>query len=243
MPGLDGLRAIAVLAVIAYHLDLGWAPGGLLGVGVFFTLSGYLITDLLLGQRAASGSLKLGEFWIRRARRLLPAVFLMIAVVVAWVTLLEPVLPPRPQERRARRDLLREQLVEHRPGGLLFRPVRAAAPAGAPLVVGGGGAVLPDLAVAGLAGPALHPQTPGAGRHDAVRPGAGALRRLRHRHVGALPARHRPDAGLRGNRHPRLRPAPGSGAGDGVAEPPSERRPRHQVARPAWTAWGSQGSW
>jgi peptidoglycan/LPS O-acetylase OafA/YrhL len=49
MPGLDGLRAIAVLAVIAYHLNPAWAPGGLLGVGVFFTLSGYLITDLLLG--------------------------------------------------------------------------------------------------------------------------------------------------------------------------------------------------
>jgi peptidoglycan/LPS O-acetylase OafA/YrhL len=94
MPGLDGLRAIAVLAVIAYHLDLGWAPGGLLGVGVFFTLSGYLITDLLLGQRAVSGSLKLGEFWIRRARRLLPALFLMIAVVVAWVTLLERAFLP-----------------------------------------------------------------------------------------------------------------------------------------------------
>jgi peptidoglycan/LPS O-acetylase OafA/YrhL len=89
MPGLDGLRAIAVLAVIAYHLDLGWAPGGLLGVGVFFTLSGYLITDLLLGTRAVTGSLKLGEFWVRRARRLLPALFVMIAVVVAWVTLFE----------------------------------------------------------------------------------------------------------------------------------------------------------
>ena len=50
MPGLDGLRAIAVLAVIAYHLDFGWAEGGLLGVGVFFTLSGYLITDILLTQ-------------------------------------------------------------------------------------------------------------------------------------------------------------------------------------------------
>src|SRR5215212_10403865 len=94
MPGLDGLRAVAVLAVIAYHLDLGWAPGGLLGVGVFFTLSGYLITDLLLGQRAVTGSLKLGEFWIRRARRLLPALFLMIAVVVAWVTLFEPSFLP-----------------------------------------------------------------------------------------------------------------------------------------------------
>lgn len=90
MPGLDGLRAIAVLAVIAFHLNPDWAPGGLLGVGVFFTLSGYLITDLLLGQRAATGRLNLGEFWIRRARRLLPALFLMIAVVVAWVTVFDP---------------------------------------------------------------------------------------------------------------------------------------------------------
>ena len=89
MPGLDGLRAIAVLAVIAYHLELGWAPGGLLGVGVFFTLSGYLITDLLLGQRDAVGRLRLGDFWLRRARRLLPALFLMLAVVVAWVTLFD----------------------------------------------------------------------------------------------------------------------------------------------------------
>src|SRR5918911_3610406 len=89
MPGLDGLRAIAVLAVIAYHLELGWAPGGLLGVGVFFTLSGYLITDLLLGQRDAVGHLRLRDFWLRRARRLLPALFLMLAVLVAWVTLLD----------------------------------------------------------------------------------------------------------------------------------------------------------
>ena len=94
MPGLDGLRAIAVLAVIAYHLDFGWAPGGLLGVGVFFTLSGYLITDLLLGARAATGSLQLRQFWIRRARRLLPALFLMIVVVVAWVTLFERAFLP-----------------------------------------------------------------------------------------------------------------------------------------------------
>ena len=90
MPGLDGLRALAVLAVVAYHLELGWAQGGLLGVGVFFTLSGYLITDLLLAQRESLGHLRLANFWIRRARRLLPAVFLMLAVVAAWVTLADP---------------------------------------------------------------------------------------------------------------------------------------------------------
>jgi peptidoglycan/LPS O-acetylase OafA/YrhL len=89
MPGLDGLRALAVLAVIAYHLNLGWAPGGLLGVGVFFTLSGYLITDLLLSQWETTGRIRLGEFWLRRARRLLPALFVMLVVVTAWVTLLD----------------------------------------------------------------------------------------------------------------------------------------------------------
>jgi peptidoglycan/LPS O-acetylase OafA/YrhL/lysophospholipase L1-like esterase len=89
MPGLDGLRAVAVLAVIAFHEQLGWAPGGLLGVGVFFTLSGYLITDLLLGQWAARGRVALGDFWGRRARRLLPALFVMVAVITAWVTLFD----------------------------------------------------------------------------------------------------------------------------------------------------------
>jgi peptidoglycan/LPS O-acetylase OafA/YrhL len=84
MPGLDGVRALAVLAVIAYHLGFGWAPGGLLGVGVFFTLSGYLITDLLLGQRR-QGRGRLRDFWLRRARRLLPALFVMLAVVAIWV--------------------------------------------------------------------------------------------------------------------------------------------------------------
>src|ERR1700761_41696 len=86
MPGLDGLRAVAVAAVIAYHLGVHWAPGGLLGVGVFFTLSGYLITDILLTSWD-KGSLGLNEFWIRRARRLLPALYLMLVVVVIWVAI------------------------------------------------------------------------------------------------------------------------------------------------------------
>ncbi len=89
MPGLDGLRAIAVFAVVAYHLGLGWAPAGLLGVGVFFTLSGYLITDLLLAQWDGAGRLALGDFWVRRARRLLPALFVMLVVVVVWVALVD----------------------------------------------------------------------------------------------------------------------------------------------------------
>jgi peptidoglycan/LPS O-acetylase OafA/YrhL len=94
LPGLDGLRALAVGAVVAYHMDLGWAQGGLLGVGVFFTLSGYLITDLLLGQYERTGGLQLADFWLRRARRLLPALFVMLTAVVAWVTLLDRSLLP-----------------------------------------------------------------------------------------------------------------------------------------------------
>jgi peptidoglycan/LPS O-acetylase OafA/YrhL len=98
MPGLDGLRAVAVLAVIAYHLGFEWAPGGLLGVGVFFTLSGYLITDLLLAQLDRRGGIKLGAFWLGRARRLLPALFLMLAVVTAWVTVIGPSQPAQFRE-------------------------------------------------------------------------------------------------------------------------------------------------
>jgi peptidoglycan/LPS O-acetylase OafA/YrhL len=93
MPGLDGLRAIAVLAVIFFHLGFGWAPGGLLGVGIFFTLSGYLITDILLGQYMKRGAIHLGRFWLGRARRLLPALFLMLLVVIAWVTIFGPAQP------------------------------------------------------------------------------------------------------------------------------------------------------
>lgn len=92
MPGLDGLRAIAVLGVIAYHLGFGWAEGGLLGVGVFFTLSGYLITDILLSQ-VRRGGIEFKSFWLARARRLLPALFVMLTVVMAWVTLIGPHQP------------------------------------------------------------------------------------------------------------------------------------------------------
>ena len=90
MPGLDGLRAIAVLGVIAFHLDLPIAQGGLLGVGVFFVLSGYLITDILIRQWEKRGALDLKDFWLRRARRLLPALFVLLFAVSAYVTLVQP---------------------------------------------------------------------------------------------------------------------------------------------------------
>ena len=111
MPGLDGLRAIAVLAVIAFHLGFDWAPGGMLGVGVFFTLSGYLITDILLAQLNARGGIKLAPFWLARARRLLPALFLMLVDRHRLGDGLRPAPAARFRERRARRDLLHQQLV------------------------------------------------------------------------------------------------------------------------------------
>src|SRR5579862_5792533 len=89
LPGLDGLRALAVLAVIAYHEQFAWAQGGMLGVGVFFTLSGFLITSLLLEQWGKFSKIKLADFWVRRARRLLPALFVMLVVVTAWITLID----------------------------------------------------------------------------------------------------------------------------------------------------------
>ncbi|WP_050616200.1 acyltransferase family protein [Bacillus testis] len=89
IPGLDGLRAIAVLAVIAYHLNFKWASGGLLGVTIFFVLSGYLITNLLLIEWDRTQRIDLKNFWIRRARRLLPAMFTMLFAVTAWVTLFD----------------------------------------------------------------------------------------------------------------------------------------------------------
>lgn len=84
---LDGLRALAVIAVIAYHLNLGGARGGLLGVTVFFVLSGYLITGLLSTELRQSGTIDLVQFWLRRIRRLFPAIVLVIVIVCALCVL------------------------------------------------------------------------------------------------------------------------------------------------------------
>ncbi|MCC3371703.1 acyltransferase family protein [Cohnella sp. REN36] len=94
MPGLDGLRTVAVMAVIAYHLGFGWASGGLLGVGVFFVLSGYLITDLLVAEWQREKRIDLRQFWLRRARRLLPAMLLvMVAVLIVLAVIDRSRLP------------------------------------------------------------------------------------------------------------------------------------------------------
>jgi peptidoglycan/LPS O-acetylase OafA/YrhL len=83
-PGLDGVRAIAVAAVFVYHARIDWLPGGFLGVDLFFVLSGYLITSLLLVEWEARNRIDLRRFWLRRARRLLPA---LVVVVLATLVL------------------------------------------------------------------------------------------------------------------------------------------------------------
>lgn len=80
-PALDGIRAIAVSAVVAYHFGWGALPGGFLGVDVFFVLSGYLITSILLAEHARKGSISMGNFYSRRLRRLFPALALVIVAV------------------------------------------------------------------------------------------------------------------------------------------------------------------
>lgn len=83
LPGLDGMRAIAVVAVMIYHANHSWLGGGFLGVDVFFVISGYLITLLIIGEDEKTGGLNLRQFWARRARRLLPALFtLLIGVTI-----------------------------------------------------------------------------------------------------------------------------------------------------------------
>ncbi|WP_339148674.1 MULTISPECIES: acyltransferase family protein [unclassified Sutcliffiella] len=87
--GLDGLRALAVLFVIAYHFNFSWAKGGFLGVSIFFVLSGYLITSIILPDHGERFTINLRKFWVGRMRRLLPAAYVMIMVIIVWVTLFD----------------------------------------------------------------------------------------------------------------------------------------------------------
>ena len=100
-PGLDGLRALSVVAVICYHAGFAWMHGGWIGVEVFFVVSGFLITSLLLDERERAGHTDLGRFWLRRARRLLPA----LAVVLAVVAVVTLAVGSAEQRGGVRRDL------------------------------------------------------------------------------------------------------------------------------------------
>src|SRR4051794_28171701 len=98
--GLDGLRAVAVIAVLLFHGGVTRAGGGFLGVSLFFTLSGYLITTLLLREHATHGAISLRSFWSRRVRRLAPAALVMVGAVVATA----PLWLDAAQQRQLRGD-------------------------------------------------------------------------------------------------------------------------------------------
>ena len=98
---LDGLRTFAVMAVIFYHMSLDWAPGGLMGVTVFFVISGYLINGLLVAEYDAMKTISLSQFWLRRVRRIIPAVLLALAGTLVLCALVSPTL-----FAKARTDLL-----------------------------------------------------------------------------------------------------------------------------------------
>ncbi len=90
MPGLDGVRAIAVVPVLLYHALVPAWPGGFLGVDVFFVISGYLITTLVITEYGDTGRFSVAHFWLRRARRLLPALYLVLAATIAYALFFLP---------------------------------------------------------------------------------------------------------------------------------------------------------
>ena len=90
VPALDGVRAISIIGIMANHNGLGWAAGGFISVNVFFVLSGFLITSLLLKEWTRSGTVSLRRFWARRARRLLPALFVLLVGIAVYAWLIAP---------------------------------------------------------------------------------------------------------------------------------------------------------
>jgi len=87
---LDGVRGVALLIIMGYHFGLGWLSGGFLSLDIFYVLSGYLITGLLLGEYRRRDRIKLSAFWLRRARRLLPALLIVLVAVTLMVRFAEP---------------------------------------------------------------------------------------------------------------------------------------------------------
>ena len=241
-PALDGLRAVAVSMVLLFHQ--GWLRGGYVGVSVFFTLSGYLITSLALTEHERTGRLDVGGFYARRLRRLLPASLACLAAIVA---------PGRVRPVRRRRAPPPGPLRGPGPGLQLGRPVerpdlrparrrrRAAALARRPLLVAGDrGAVLLGLAARPRRRPAPRSPPPGAHhRHDdggrrrrraADRRGVGARRGV----LGdAGPPGRDPRRGARRRRAARPPPGPHAAARRGLG--------RRRRSRPSWSGRRSRG--
>ena len=169
LAGLDGLRALAIMAVLVFHLDPTWLPGGFLGVDIFFVVSGFLITTLLVRERVASGRIDLPGFWSRRARRLLPALLVCVPAAVLLARLSEGDLLVGIGRQVLGAATFTSNWLEIARRHRLLRGHLAAA-ADEPVVARRRGAVLPALA-AGRAGPAgAHPAARGA-RRVGARPG------------------------------------------------------------------------
>ena len=207
---LDGLRALAVGLVLADHGGIPGMSGGFLGVDVFFVLSGFLITSLLLDELGRTGRIDLANFWIRRARRLLPALVLMVLDGGRRAPTLLPGGDRQPARRRRGRLLLGGQLDVRRGQDRLLRSGISAVTATARLVARCGRAVLHRLA-AGIGGsgggtrcPRTSAEEAGHGRRgpaDGVAScharGAGICRGRDHAGI-----RLDPRPGLFRNRHP-----------------------------------------
>jgi peptidoglycan/LPS O-acetylase OafA/YrhL len=101
-PSLDGLRALSVGVVLLYHAGFSWMHGGFFGVEVFFVVSGFLITSLLLDEHARDGEVSFRQFWFRRARRLFPALFAVLLAVAVWAAL----AGTAEQQAQLRRDIV-----------------------------------------------------------------------------------------------------------------------------------------
>ena len=100
-PSLDGLRALSVGVVLLYHAGFSWMHGGFFGVEVFFVVSGFLITSLLLDERDRNGQVSFRQFWLRRARRLFPALYAVLLAVAVWAAL----AGSAEQQTQVRRDI------------------------------------------------------------------------------------------------------------------------------------------
>ena len=222
--GLDGIRAVAVIGVLGFHGGVAGFGGGLLGVDIFFVLSGFLITSLLVAEWSRSGTVSFRRFYERRARRLLPGLFILLLLVAAYAQwFAETDTLEHAAGRRPGDHALRRQLALHLLRAELLRTFRSALAAPAHLVAGGRGAVLCGLARGGPVRPApgrtAGARRGGGGRHGRLgRPDPGALAPGRQRVAALLRHRHprpgsdgRSGAGHRGAGHRPQRGGPGGG--------------------------------
>ena len=209
-PALDGIRALSVLAVLVFHGEVG-APGGFLGVSVFFTLSGYLITTLLLAEHATTGTVSIRTFYGRRLRRLMPAAFLCFARRAPARRVLDRHAATRAARRRPRRAVRRRELAVRVRDDVVPGPVhRRPEPCRPLLVARDRGAVLRGAADRRAARAAPQPS-------DARRHGVVVARRVDPRDGSHL----RPRSRLQRDPHPRGGAAVRRRARDAPAAPPA----------------------